>query len=62
MGVLSSKTDPRWVSITLCPVPLHSSNIHEMKGFGVVSGQFLNWIKQGTFDTLLVFPYHYAQD
>jgi hypothetical protein len=39
MGVLSSKTDPRWVSITLRPVPLHSSNIHEMGGLWEISGQ-----------------------
>jgi hypothetical protein len=39
MGVLSSKTDPRWVSITLRPVPLHSINIHGFGGLWGISGQ-----------------------
>ena len=39
MGVLSSKTDPRWVSITLRPVPLHSINIHGIGALWEISGQ-----------------------
>ena len=39
MGVLSSKTDPRWVSITLRPVPLHSINIHGIGVLWEISGQ-----------------------
>ena len=39
MGVLSSKTDPRWVSITLRPVPLHLINIHGIGVLWGISGQ-----------------------
>ena len=39
MGVLSSKTDPQWVSITLRPVPLHSINIHDFGALWEISGQ-----------------------